>query len=248
MRYGFSISNSEEFYRYQAFMLRNKDKIEEYIDYLEENFRVEHLPKLIVLSNYEIATEVHGNIIIPAYTNDVRMVLTPDLEVWKAIYLQQISDYDGSAAVEEIKEYYTNSLSENHILQLVGHELAHHSELFMGDFESDREEGIWFEEGMAEYISSRYFLTTAEMEQSKKCEIALIKLFEEKYGHDSIETFGENTYDGSYASIFYNYWRSSLMIERLVDELGTIDSVFEKYHEWYSTGTKLSLAQWFGLE
>ena len=112
--------------------------------------------------------------------------------------------------MENIQSYYSNDINENSILQIIGHELMHQSELFLDDFEDEKKltEGIWFEEGMVEYISKKFFLTTEEFEKEKQINTSLVKLFEEKYGISSIESFGQETYDENYTSIFYNYWRS----------------------------------------
>ena len=86
-----------------------------------------------------------------AYTNDYRVMFCPEPAVWREIYLRQLDGLEGNAA-EEIRAYYETAVGENHILSILGHELAHHSEWFPDDFEDERESGIWFEEGMVEYI------------------------------------------------------------------------------------------------
>lgn len=53
----------------------------------------------------------------------------------------------------------------HNVLQILGHEMAHHSDLFLDEtYETE----MWFEEGMAEYISRRYFLTYEEYAAERK--------------------------------------------------------------------------------
>lgn len=108
------------------------------------------------------------------------MVITPEIEVWKKIYLRQLENYDKSKDYKIIENNYSEKFSENFILQIIGHELAHQSELFLDDFEDDCLQGIWFEEGMVEYLSRQYFLTEEEYLREKQSNEILVKLFEIK--------------------------------------------------------------------
>ena len=54
-------------------------------------------------------------------------------------------DYECSQQTQAIESHY-HSLSENFLLQIVGHELAHWSEYFLDDFDG-YDSYIWFEEG-----------------------------------------------------------------------------------------------------
>ena len=86
-------------------------------------------------------------------------MITPDVQVWKQLYLRQPECCGETGDAVRLRQYY-NGLSQRNILQLLGHEMAHHSELFIDEA---YEAAIWFEEGMAEYISRKYFLTPQEM-------------------------------------------------------------------------------------
>ena len=156
---------------------------------------------------------------------------------------------EDSDAVSKIKSYYLTALSQNHILQILGHELAHHSELFLEDFNSDLSDGIWFEEGMVEYISRRYFLSAEEFEAESEINRLLVDLLKSRYGTHSLEEFGKATYTGDYASIFFEYWRSFLAVKSIIDKhQGNIHSVFQSYHEWNQASGSQSLTQWFGID
>ncbi len=244
LKYTFCIDNQSELERYQSFLLQHEHRIQSYIEHLIAKYQVKELPGYIVLSNFENATKVLSDIKIPAYTNEERMVITPDLSTWKGIYLKQLADYPDDKKTGFVKAHYQN-MREHFILQIIGHELAHHSELFLDDFEEEKMAGIWFEEGMVEYISRRYFLTEEEYEKEKTSNQFLVDLFEKNNRADSIEKFGETTYNESYAAIFYEYWRSFLLVDELVEKFGSCHRVFEFYHQWDKEGRNIPLSEWF---
>lgn len=250
MKFTFAVETQEEFKAYNAFAERHATFFQSYLKRLKEEFEVAELPEVVVLANLEMATKVFRDIKIPAYTNDVRMVVTPEPAVWKEIYLKQLECYESDNRTDFVYQHYSDLMDEQFILQIIGHEFVHWSELFLDDFDDTdtREEGIWFEEGMAEYISRKLFFTEEIFESEKVSNQILVELFEEKNGRNSLEAFGQSTYDGSYASIFYEYWRSFLMIDKLVQDLGSLKKVFTKYHDWDRASRPTSLAEWFGLE
>lgn len=249
MKYIYEVETQEEFLKYQKIVSEVKSKIDEYILYLKDNFNVTDLPRGIVWANYEIATKLISDIPIPAYTNDYRVVFTPDIDTWKKIYLKQLYEiHDDTETTNKIKDYYINHLSENHVLQILGHELAHHSEYFLEDFNSDASNGIWFEEGMVEYISRKYFLTEEEFELETYFNQQLVDLLNDKYGNHSLEMFGASTYQNDYASIFFEYWRSFLTVKKIIEEHNNdIFSVFESYHEWNRANNDTTLLEWFNI-
>lgn len=168
MKYLYAVNDEIELKKYSKFIDKYISKIDEYIKYLKENFKVIDLPEFVVLSNFDMATKVFREISIPAYTNETRMIITPEIEVWKKIYLRQLDVYDKSQYYKFIENHYNEKFSENFILQIIGHELAHQSELFLDDFEDDWLYGIWFEEGMVEYLSRKYFFTEEEYLREKQ--------------------------------------------------------------------------------
>jgi len=238
-----------ELERYRIFVRQTSQSVDAYIAYLRREMAVDSLPRAILWTSRETATTLLSDIPIPAYTNDYRVVMTPDLDAWRDIYLRQLRDIPDSDAVRDIRIYYQSALNHRHVLQILGHELAHHSEFFPDDFDSALPGGIWFEEGMAEYISRRFFLTDAEFNAELDINRRLVELNEARYGSLSLESFGVSTYEGDYAGIFYWYWRSFLAVNKLVqDHGGSIHNVFRSYHRWISTCKDRSLSRWFGLE
>lgn len=244
----YAVKTPEELSRYQEIVRRIQPKLDAYISLLARDYAVQALPKAIVWTSAHTATQLISDIPVPAYTNEHRIVMTPDLDTWRGIYLKQLDDCEEANAVKMLRSYYQTGLSENHILQILGHELAHHSELFLDEFDFDYEYGIWFEEGMAEYISRRYFLTDEEFEAEAAANRQLIDLYQQQHRTHSMEEFGSATYDKDYAGIFYEYWRSFLAVNRIVnDHNGNVQAVFQSYHRWHESRTARSLEEWFGL-
>lgn len=245
MKYVYSVGDINELTRYTEFAEKYNVKIREYIDYISQAYAVAELPEYIVFSNFDIATKVHSDIIIPAYTNQKRMVITPEVDVWKKIYVNQIKNYGSDYRVELIKNYYETAIGDNIILQILGHELAHQSDLFIDDFDGVSSNALWFEEGMVEYISRKFFLTEDEFAEEKRINQLLVELFEEHHATGSIENFDQSTYNSSYASIFFEYWRSFLLVDKLVHKHGSVKAVFEEYHKWHKKGNNSLLSDWF---
>lgn len=246
MRYLYAVESEAELRDYQAFSERVQPRLEAYLRFLQEEYAVEEPPRVIVWTGREAATQLLSDIPVPAYTNEYRVMLCPASSVWQDIYLRQLDGLDGPARAE-IRAFYETAVNENCILSILGHELAHHSEWFLDDFADERESGIWFEEGMAEYIGRRYFLTAEEFDREAHINRLLVSLLEPQYGSYTLENFGAKTYAENYAAIFFEYWRSFLAVEALVARFGGVPAVFRSYHEWAERGREQSLETWFSL-
>ncbi len=166
--------------------------------------------------------------------------MTPELTIWKDLYLLQLENYESSHQTQAIANHY-QSLSENSLLQIVGHELAHWSEHFLDDFGYGAY--IWFEEGI-EYISRKYFFTDEEFRVEKACNQSLVELFQKKYGWHSLNDFGTSTYQGNYASIL-RILAQFLTVDKLVEKARHVQAVFDSYHRWANTDKTLPLLDWF---
>lgn len=244
MKHIYAVSDQKQLDTLQAFVLSIEPRFSDYLAYLKEAFQVSDLPRCILWTDLETATQLISDIPLPAYTNDYRTVFCPDLSVWREIYLRQLDH----AEIPAVRNYYTNQLTRNHILQILGHEFVHHSELFLDGFDSNYESGIWFEEGMCEYISRKFFLTEEEFREEAKINALLAEQFRRKYGNHSLEDFDRETYQNDYASIFFEYWRSFLAVQQIIqDHNGDISAVFRSYHRWHIEKSSLTLEQWFGL-
>lgn len=248
----YAVTNAEELLEYQTFARKIQPELLAYIRFLEKEYAVKELPRAIVWTSRETATGLISDIPVPAYTNAFRIVISPSLEVWRDIYLKQLDSFSDKEEVETsvraIRKYYKNRLSHNNILQILGHELAHHSELFLEDFSSVTSNGVWFEEGMAEYISRRYFLSSSEFEAELQCNQQLVSLDAQFYGTPSLESFGTSTYAMDYNRIFFEYWRSFLAVMQIIENHnGDVHSVFRSYHEWNAINSGQTLEEWFGI-
>lgn len=247
MEHIYAVANNVDLKKYQDFASNIQPMLDQYITHLQAEFQVADLPRAVLWANLNIATELLSDIPIPAYTNDYRIVMCPDIETWKNIYTKQLDGVSNTDA-QQIRNYYEHNLNKHHILQILGHELAHHSDFFI-DEAYDSGEGIWFEEGMAEYISRSYFLTKEEFQQELDINRKLVALYESRNGKHPLLDFGQGTYKHDYSTIFYEYWRSFLAVNQIINmHNGDICSVFKSYHRWFETGRNQTLAQWFGIE
>ena len=244
MRSLYAVGSEEELRTYQAAAQRLQPRLEAYIAVLRERFAVKELPRAIVWTSAAAATNLLSNIPVPAYTNEYRVIFCPEPDVWRHIWLKQLDGLTGPAA-GEIRTYYQTSVTDDRILSILGHELAHHSEFFLDGFDDTREDGIWFEEGMAEYIGRSYFLTPEAFEEEARINRLLVELLQERYGRHSLEDFGAATYEGDFASIFFEYWRSFLAVEALVRRFGGVQEVFQSYRAWDRSGRTRTLEEWF---
>ena len=217
-------------------------ELDGYLSFLKGKYNVTEPPRCIVWTDTETATHSLGDIPVPAYTNDYRTVMVPFVSAWREVYLRQL---DGAAENDEtarIRDYYSR-LNERNVLQILGHEMAHHSEFFMDEA---YERSVWFEEGMAEYISRRYFLTPEEFDEEAEINRLLLGIYGKKHGDILLEGFGAETYSGDFASIFASYWRSFIAVSDVIDAFGGDEAaVFGSYAEWFAEGMNVPLSRWF---
>ncbi|MBE5900329.1 MAG: elongation factor Tu [Lachnospiraceae bacterium] len=219
--------------------------MEEYVNMLQSDMGVKEIPKCIVWTDYRSATELITELPVPAFTNDWRTVMTPYLDAWKGVYLSQLKDYDmWDEKVGKVRDYYEN-LPISQVRQIFGHEFVHWSEYFWDEL---FEETMWFEEGMAEYISRKWYLTQAEYEKEKEINRLLIELFEEQNGEQSLNGFDQSVYEKGMTTVFYYYWKSFLTVEELVRrEGGNIEEVMLCYQRWGRTKREVTLLDWFDM-
>ncbi|MCI9445178.1 MAG: elongation factor Tu [Oscillospiraceae bacterium] len=248
MEHVFAVKNPEELARYQAFLQDVRPRLEDYIRFLRSEYQVKELPRCIVWSNPDIAVRLVSGIPVPAYTNEFRVMFTPDLDVWRDIYLRQLDGLPESYAVKELREYYDIRLSRNSVLQILGHELAHYSELFLDDFDTYPSPSTWFEEGMVEYISRKWFLTGAEFDAEAQANRHLTELLGGRYGGHPLEDFGAHLKTEDHAGLFFDYWRAFLAVSRVVEACGGVLEAFRSYRLWCEAKTDRTLADWFGAD
>lgn len=247
MEHIFAVKNADELARYQAFLREVRPRLEDYIRFLRMEYQTEELPRCIVWTSAEAATELLSGIPVPAYTNDYRVVFTPDLEAWRAIYLRQLDGLPESETVRQLRDYYASRLSTDHVLQVLGHELAHHSALFVDGFDEYPSPSTWFEEGMVEYISRKWFLTPEEFAAEEAAGRQITALLEDRYGGHPLEDFGSHLRDGDHAGLFFDYWRAYLAVSRAIERLGGVSEAFDACRRWHESDCDAPLARWLGL-
>ena len=230
-----------EFHHYHTLSRELYPKIEAFLAFLQSNYAVLSYPNTILWTSVETATRSISTIPLPSYTNEFRTVFCPDPDVWQEIYLQQFIHTN----LPEVSQYYKAKLTNNHILQILGHEFVHHSNLFIDDA---YEKARWFEEGMCEYISRKYFLTDREFLEQAQINRILTDHFRQANPVGSLESFTANTYNNSIAAIFFEYWRSFLAVQQIIyDFHGNIPAVFHSYHIWHQQGAVQPLSEWFHI-
>ncbi|RKQ34735.1 hypothetical protein [Oceanobacillus halophilus] len=245
MKHIYAFEKKEDFETYQKRIDQFKKGLNDYQEILKEKYGLKTGPRAVVWTSEKLATEVFSDVPIPAYTNKDIIYMSPDLSEWRTLFLKQL---DG-IKIPYIEHFYKN-YSENQLFTILGHELTHHSDWFLDEFDDDRDNGIWFEEGMCEYLPRKHCLNETEFKEIVKVESELVDIFKGKYGINSIEEFGSTTYKGSLSSIMFDYWRSFLLVKELVEERanGNVELIFKIYHEWDEKGRKVPLTEYFEAE
>ena len=247
----FAFETKADYARYEADIKYLVERFQQYEVFLKENFKLIHMPKSIVWTSSELATTVFSSFPVPAFTNHQAIIMTPSVEEWRAFYLSQLDNevLPEEANIEELKQYF-ESITIDDVFCILAHELTHHIELFPDEFADKRTDGIWFEEGMCEYLSQRFTLTQDWYDKLRAIDNKMIALFKPTYGQFPIDQFGRGSYEhNSLAAIMLNYWRSAAAIHHLVEEryAGDVNHVFDLYHEWHTCGRKVKLTDYFGV-
>lgn len=239
MKQVYTVQSQGALESYQEASQRLYPKLEAFLDHLKTEYQVTELPRCIVWTDRETATHLISDIPIPAYTNDYRTVFCPDLEVWRELYLKQLDCADNA----RVRAYYEMASTENHILQILGHEFVHHSGLFLDEA---YEQARWFEEGMCEYISRKFFLTEQEFAAEAQVNSLLAEQYQKRHGEKELEAFDASAYEKDHASIFNEYWCSFLAVEQIVEQFhGDVMAVFDAYHRWFAQDREVPLSRWF---
>lgn len=244
MKHIFAFESIEDYKKHQDTIQRFDKKLKEYQQILENDYALKDLPKGILWTNEELATTVFSEVPIPAYTSKNLIYMSPDIETWRNILVKQLDCKE----LPDVRKFYEN-FSENQVFIILAHELTHHSDLFLDEFEDEREECIWFEEGMCFFLPRKILLSEKELNEITYAETKLVEAFNDQYGQHSIDNFGTNTYQGKLSSIMFDYWRSYLTVKYLVEvhANNNLKDVFKEYHNWHKKGRKVPLTQYFGL-
>lgn len=242
MKHVYAFDSLPESAEHKALLNNFKEKLDGYTQYLNENFELEDPPKEFVWAPVEHAPEIFKDMEIPAYTNNDTIYMSPDRDDWKRVFLNMLSD----SGIEDAEDYFDTAV-DLQMLTIAGHEITHHIEKFFDDFD-DYGEGIWFEEGMCDYLSRKYFLSDEEFKKLHDVELSLVQYYMNEFGDESVESFGSSTYEGSLHYVMFQYWRSFVLVTHLVEEKHEdIDTVFDLYTKWHTAGKKGKLVDYFGV-
>ena len=242
MKHIYAFETKEEYAKYEGLIHRFQNKLKDYQQMLEENYDLTDLPKGVVWTTEELATEVFSSLPIPAFTNEDLIYMCPDITVWRNLLKYQLDDKE----LPSLHKFY-ESFSEDHLMVILAHELTHHLDLFMDEFDEERMDSIWFEEGMCFYLPRKILLKEKDFQEITEVETALVEAFQDQYGSHSLDDFGRDAYQGSLSSIMFDYWRSYLAVKYLVEVRANheVKKVFDEYHQWDREGRKVSLTNYF---
>ncbi|MEK3997057.1 hypothetical protein MKY29_20310 [Psychrobacillus sp. FSL K6-2365] len=231
----------EEAAKYDIITKELMAKLKGYQHVLEEHYQLTAIPKGVLWTTGELATTTFSSIPIPAFTREDFIYMSPILKEWQNLLVSQL---DGKV-IPHIQSFYEN-FSTDQLFVILAHELTHHIDLFVDEFEDERHDSIWFEEGMCFYLPRKYCLTDEQFEEVTAIELELLTTFTEEYGDNDLNDFGSMSYQGSLSSIMFDYWRSYLKVKTLVEKVnGDVHKVFKLYNEWHEQGRYISLVQYF---
>ncbi|HWI46810.1 MAG TPA: hypothetical protein VNU45_01130 [Rummeliibacillus sp.] len=244
MKHVYAFESKNEYDQYDKIIQKFKKKLNEYEQILKRDFSLDDSPNAVVWTSSQLATETFSNIPIPAYTNKNVIYMSPDFEEWRKLFIRQLDNKN----LHKIQEFY-ESYSEEHIFVILAHELTHHIDLFVDDFDDEWTNSIWFEEGMCFYLPRKLLLNEADFQQILQVEKELVREFSSEYGHHSLDDFGIESYTESLSSIMFDYWRSFIRIHELVEKRynHNILELFNDYHHWHHQGRKMPLTQFFNM-
>jgi hypothetical protein len=229
---------------YETTAKRLMMRLGSYEAFLRNAFGLTEVPKAVIWTSGHLATDVFGHVPIPAYTRENLIFMCPDQEEWKQIMFEQMDGED----LPEVRSFY-ESVGESQLLDILAHELTHHLDLFPDDFEDERTDAIWFEEGMCFYLPRRHLLGDPYFKEVTATERTLYHALKNRYGKHPLDDFGAASYEGTLPSIMFDYWRSFLAVSELVErENGSAHAVFRKYNKWHEEGRELPLTEYFEIE
>jgi hypothetical protein len=244
MRQIYAYDNPGYYEQYEEVTARLYRRLMDYQTILEDEYQLEDPPRGIIWTSKDIATNVFSDVPVPAYTSRDVIFMTPDVSEWQSVMYAQLEE----RSRPDLEKYY-QAFDEDNVLIILAHELTHHIELFPDDFD-DNDSGIWFEEGMCEYLPRRILLNDEAFEREMKHYEELVELFKSKYGSRSLEEFGAASYQANMASIMFDYWRSLLAVKFIVEDKyhGDIEKAFAVYNEWYDRHRDVTFSEYLGEE
>lgn len=221
-------------------------ELTDYEDYLTEHFELVNVPKAVFWVSEFVMKNVFEKS-IPAFTREEGIYMCIDEAVWKNHLTEVIPD----SAPDFVKDYYDEHIQDE-MLTILGHELTHHSELFLNEFSDENPtcEDMWFEEGMAMFLPRYYYYDEAMFQEIYEVEKYLYEHYKNEYQTGPLEMFNYDIYGQSPVQDMFHYWRSFIVITDLVlgRYQGDVKLLFEDYYEWDRRGREFPLSEYLKAE
>lgn len=239
----YAFETKEEYHQVEKTISNLKNQIVNYQKILEDKYFLLEPPKAIVWTSSFAAKNIFSNTWTMAYTRQDSIFISVNKVDWLEVFHEQL---DGNN-ITEIDDYYTNNI-DLQLRELVCHELTHHIDLFPGDFDDYELFDMWFEEGMAFYLPRKYLLSDEEFKDIYHVEKKLFQVLNSKYGNHSILEFGKGEIEKSIPSMMFDYWRSFLLVNYLIENKFVDDmDFFEQYNKFFPKRREVSFEEYFGV-
>ena len=99
----YAVKTEKELTELQKIVHKMWPELEQFLSFLKEKYRTVDLPRCIIWTDYETATCSISDLPLPAYTNDYRTVIVPDVDVWKKLYLRQLESYQENEKTAKVR-------------------------------------------------------------------------------------------------------------------------------------------------
>jgi hypothetical protein len=215
-------------------------RVERYAAWLQQFDARAEPPSRFVFTDARAATEVLSNYWLPAWTNtETRLVyIDPIVEDWRRIFADAIPPTLSKQTRDATTRYY-ESLDEDDVAAIIGHELTHHLTAFAGDGRT----ADWFEEGFCHYLPRSRMLTPERRSLVSRVEERLVRELAEPLGKRPLEPFGYGG-GGDVTAVLFDYWRATATVSRWVSARdGSAREVLAGYSAWRTADGEGSLAE-----
>ncbi|WP_414049595.1 hypothetical protein [Macrococcus animalis] len=229
----FTFENNNDFNQYKDVIQYFHIELANYQKYLEDNFQLSKTPSGVFWTSRFVIENVL-NKPVPAFTRDEAIYMCADLDYWES--------YLSNLLPEQFKNKYASFYKENtqnEVLAIFGHELTHHIDLFLAEFDDENPtcEDMWFEEGMATFLPRKFFFNDALFDEVYQLEKDLFDYYAQGYDDITLENFTYDIYSKNETYIMSHYWLSFIKVTDLVRFYEyDIKKIFDTYHQWDSKG------------
>lgn len=238
----YTFEQATDLNKYHADITYFHTQINDFQKYLEDYFQLKDLPHGVFwTSRFVMETVLEKP--VPAFTRDEAIYMCADHDYWE--------QYFKALLPESLKDKYASfyaAHTKDEMLAILGHELAHHIDLFLAEFDEEHPtcEDMWFEEGMATYLPRMFFFDEQLFEDIYHLEKSLYEYYLNEFGDLPLEHFTYDIYSHSNEYIMFHYWMSFVKVTQFVNLVnGDVSRLFKLYHDWDTEGRKVSLSHYF---